>query len=220
MIAAAIFDVDGTLVDSVDLHAKAWQEAFAQFGKKISLHQIRRQIGKGADQLLPVFFSKQELDEVGQELDEYRSELFKKEYLPQVKGFPKVRELFQRIKRDHKRIALASSAKSEELEIYKKVAKVADLIEDETSSQDADKSKPHPDIFEAALQRLPGITLDQVIVVGDTPYDAEAAAKANLQTIGFLCGVWNEKHLRQAGCVAIYKNPADLLARYDKSPLA
>jgi HAD superfamily hydrolase (TIGR01549 family) len=220
MIAAAIFDVDGTLVDSVDLHAKAWQEAFAQFGKKISLHQIRRQIGKGADQLLPVFFSKQELDEVGQELDEYRSKLFKKEYLPQVKGFPKVRELFQRIKRDHKRIALASSAKSEELEIYKKVAKVADLIEDETSSQDADKSKPHPDIFEAALQRLPGITLDQVIVVGDTPYDAEAAAKANLQTIGFLCGVWNEKHLRQAGCVAIYKNPADLLARYDKSPLA
>jgi HAD superfamily hydrolase (TIGR01549 family) len=220
MITAAIFDVDGTLVDSVDLHAKAWQEAFAQFGKKISLHQIRRQIGKGADQLLPVFFSKQELDEVGQELDEYRSELFKKEYLPQVKAFPKVRELFQRIKRDHKRIALASSAKSEELEIYKKVAKVADLIEDETSSQDADKSKPHPDIFEAALQRLPGITLDQVIVVGDTPYDAEAAAKANLQTIGFLCGVWNEKHLRQAGCVAIYKNPADLLARYDKSPLA
>jgi HAD superfamily hydrolase (TIGR01549 family) len=220
MITAAIFDVDGTLVDSVDLHAKAWQEAFAQFGKKISLHQIRRQIGKGADQLLPVFFSKQELDEVGQELDEYRSELFKKEYLPQVKAFPKVRELFQRIKRDHKRIALASSAKSEELEIYKKVAKVADLIEDETSSQDADKSKPHPDIFEAALQRLPGITLDQVIVVGDTPYDAEAAAKANLQTIGLLCGVWNEKHLRQAGCVAIYKNPADLLARYDKSPLA
>lgn len=220
MIAAAIFDVDGTLVDSVDLHAKAWQEAFAQFGKKISLHQIRRQIGKGADQLLPVFFSKQELDEVGQELDEYRSELFKKEYLPQVKGFPKVRELFQRIKRDHKRIALASSAKSEELEIYKKVAKVADLIEGETSSQDADKSKPHPDIFEAALQRLPGITLDQVIVVGDTPYDAEAAAKANLQTIGLLCGVWNEKHLRQAGCIAIYKNPADLLARYDKSPLA
>jgi HAD superfamily hydrolase (TIGR01549 family) len=220
MIAAAIFDVDGTIVDSVDLHAKAWQEAFAKFGKKISLHQIRRQIGKGADQLLPVFFSKQELDEFGKELDEYRSELFKKEYLPQVKGFPKVRELFQRIKRDHKRIALASSAKSEELEIYKKVAKVADLIEGATSSHDADKSKPHPDIFEVALQRLPGITLDQVIVVGDTPYDAEAAAKANLQTIGLLCGVWNEKHLRQAGCIAVYKNPADLLARYDKSPLA
>jgi HAD superfamily hydrolase (TIGR01549 family) len=221
MIEAAIFDVDGTIIDSVDLHAKAWQAAFAKFGKKISLHQIRRQIGKGADQLLPVFFSEQELDEFGKELDEYRSELFKKEYLPLVKGFPKVRELFQRIKHDRKRIALASSAKAEELEIYKKIAKVADLIESQTSSAGADKSKPHPDIFEAALGQLPGITLDQVIVVGDTPYDAEAAAKANLQTIGLLCGGgWKEKHLRQAGCIAIYKNPADLLARYDKSPLA
>jgi HAD superfamily hydrolase (TIGR01549 family) len=220
MIEAAIFDVDGTIVDSVDLHAKAWQAAFAKFGKNISLHQIRRQIGKGADQLLPVFFSKHELDEFGKELDEYRSELFKKEYLPLVKGFPKVRELFQRIKRDRKRITLASSAKAEELEIYKQITKIADLIEGETSSQDADKSKPHPDIFEAALRQLPGIMLDQVIVVGDTPYDAEAAAKANLQTIGLLCGCWKEIDLRQAGCIAIYKNPADLLARYDKSPLA
>jgi HAD superfamily hydrolase (TIGR01549 family) len=222
MIQAAIFDVDGTIIDSVDLHAKAWQAAFAKFDKKISLHQIRRQIGKGADQLLPVFFSKQELDEFGKELDEYRADLFKKEYLPKVKGFPKVRELFQRIKQDHKRIALASSAKAEELENYKKIAQITDLIESETSSEDADKSKPYPDIFEAALRQLPGIRLHQVIVVGDTPYDAEAAAKANLQTIGLLCGGggWKEKHLRQAGCIAIYKNPADLLARYDKSPLA
>lgn len=220
MIEAAIIDVDGTIVDSVDLHAKAWQAAFAKFGKKISLSQIRRQIGKGADQLLPLFFSQQELDEFGKELDGHRSELFEKEYLPLVKGFPKVRELFQRIKRDGKRIALASSAKAEEIQIYKKITKIGDLIESETSSEDADKSKPHPDIFEAALRRLPGVTLDQVIVVGDTPYDAEAAAKANLQTIGLLCGGWKEKELHQAGCIAIYKNPADLLAHYDKSPLA
>jgi HAD superfamily hydrolase (TIGR01549 family) len=220
MIEAAIIDVDGTIVDSVDLHAKAWQAAFAKFGKKISLSQIRRQIGKGADQLLPVFFSQQEMDEFGKELDGHRSELFEKEYLPLVKGFPKVRELFQRIKRDGKRIALASSAKAEEIQVYKKIAKIGDLIESETSSEDADKSKPHPDIFEAALGWLPGVTLDQVIVVGDTPYDAEAAAKANLQTIGLLCGGWKEKELRQAGCIAIYKNPADLLAHYEKSPLA
>jgi HAD superfamily hydrolase (TIGR01549 family) len=220
MIAAVIFDIDGTIVDSVDLHAKAWQAAFAKFGKEISRHRIRRQVGKGADQLLPIFLSKQELGEFGKELDEYRSELFKKEYLAQVKRFPKVPELFQRIKRDRKRIALASSAKAEELEAYKKIAQIDDLIESETSSQDADKSKPYPDIFEAALRQLPGITLHQAIVVGDTPYDAEAAAKANLQTIGLLCGSWKEKELRQAGCIAIYKNPADLLARYDKSPLA
>jgi HAD superfamily hydrolase (TIGR01549 family) len=220
MIAAVIFDIDGTIVDSVDLHAKAWQAAFAKFGKEISRHRIGRQVGKGPDQLLPIFLSKQELEEFGKELDEYRSELFKKEYLAQVKRFPKVPELFQRIKRDRKRIALASAAKAEELETYKKIAQIDDLIESEPSSQDADKSKPHPDIFEAALRQLPGITLDQAIVVGDTPYDAEAAARANLQTIGLLCGSWKEKELRQAGCIAIYKNPADLLAHYDKSPLA
>jgi len=219
MIEAVIFDIDGTIVDSVDLHARAWQAAFAKFGKEIPLHKIRRQIGKGADQLLPALLSKQAIDEYGKELDEYRAELFKKEYLPRVKGFPKVRELFQRIKQDNKRIALASSAKADELGTYKKIAQVGDLIESETSSEDAAKSNPYPDIFEAALQQLPGINLDKVIVVGDTPYDAEAAAGANLQTIGLLCGGWKEPSLRRAGCIAVYKNPAHLLAHYRQSPL-
>ena len=161
MIEAVIFDIDGTIVDSVDLHARAWQAAFAKFGKEISLQKIRQLIGKGADQLLPALLSTKAIDEYGKELDEYRAELFKKEYLPRVKGFPKVRELFQRIKRDNKRIALASSAKGDEIETYKKIAQVGDLIESETSSEDAAKSKPYPDIFEAALQQLPRINLEQ-----------------------------------------------------------
>ncbi|HVF27838.1 MAG TPA: HAD hydrolase-like protein, partial [Pyrinomonadaceae bacterium] len=86
-IKAVIFDIDGTLVDSVDLHAKAWQETFKKFGKEIPFADVRRQIGKGGDQLLPVFFSKKELDEFGEEMEEYRGELFKKEYLPRVKAF-------------------------------------------------------------------------------------------------------------------------------------
>ena len=129
MIEAVIFDIDGTIVDSVDLHAKAWQAAFAKFGKEISLQKIRHEIGKGADQLLPALLSKKAIDEYGKELDDYQAELFKKEYLPRVKGFPKVRELFQRIKRDNKRIALASSAKEDEIETYKKITRVSDLIE-------------------------------------------------------------------------------------------
>jgi HAD superfamily hydrolase (TIGR01509 family) len=180
---------------------------------------VRRQIGKGSDQLLPVFFSKQQLAEFGEELDKYRSDLFKKDYLPHVKGFPKVRELFERLKKDQKQIALASSAKPDELEAYKKAAGIEDLIESETSSGDAEKSKPHPDIFQAALEHLRGVAPDEIIVVGDTPYDAEAAAKAKLRTIGLLGGGWEEKELRRAGCVAIYRDPADLLARYDESPL-
>jgi HAD superfamily hydrolase (TIGR01549 family) len=219
MIEAVIFDIDGTIVDSVDLHAKAWQVAFEKFGKKFSFEAIRRQIGKGADQLLPVFLSKQEMSEFGKDLDEYRGELFKKDYLPRVKAFPKVRELFQRIKRDGKRITLASSAKADELETYKRIAQIGDLVEGETSSGDVDKSKPHPDIFRAALEELHDIGRENVIVIGDTPYDAAAAAKANLRAIGFLCGGWSEEELRHAGCMAIYRDAADLIAHYDKSPL-
>jgi HAD superfamily hydrolase (TIGR01549 family) len=220
MIEAVIFDIDGTLVDSVDLHAKAWQVAFEKFGKDVSFGAIRRQIGKGADQLLPVFFSKDELDQFGDKLDSYRSKLFKEEYLPTVKAFPKVRELFERIKEDGRQIALASSAKDDELKAYKTIARIDDLIKTETSAGDVKKSKPYPDVFAAALEELGNIPPDQVIAVGDTPYDAQAAGKINLRTIGLLCGGWNEEELRRAGCVAIYQDPADLLARYDSSPLA
>jgi HAD superfamily hydrolase (TIGR01549 family) len=219
MIEAVIFDIDGTIVDSVDLHAKAWQRTFSKFGKNILLEAIRSQIGKGADQLLPVYFSNQELEQFGEAMEIYRGELFKKEYLPKVKGFPKVRELFQRIKRDKKQIALASSAKKDELKRYKEIAQIDDLIESETSSDNVERSKPCPDIFEAALKQLGNVTPDSVIVVGDTPYDAEAAAKANVNSIGLLSGGWTQHQLRRSGCIAIYRDPADLLARYEESPL-
>lgn len=220
MIKAVIFDVDGTLVDSVDLHARAWQEALAHFGKQTPYEKVRYQIGKGGDQLMPVFLSEKELEEFGEELEKYRGELFKREYMSRVKAFPAVRDLFERVGRDGKHIALASSAKGDELKVYKKIANITDLVEEETSKDDADKSKPHPDIFEAALARLGDPPLEQTIVVGDTPYDAEAAGKAGLRTIGFLCGGFPEEDLRAAGCFRIYEGAADLLARYDESPLA
>ncbi|MCA1594524.1 MAG: HAD family hydrolase [Acidobacteria bacterium] len=220
MTKAVVFDIDGTLVDSVDLHARAWQEAFAKFGKQIPFDKVRYQIGKGGDQLMPVFFSKAELDEFGDEMEKYRGDLFKREYLPQVRAFPQVRALFERIKADGKRIALASSAKEDEVETYKKIARIEDLVEEQASADDAEKSKPHPDIFEATLEQLGDVRPEEVFVVGDTPYDAEAAGKAGLRTIGFLCGGFPVEDLRGAGCVAIYKDAADLLSRYDESILA
>lgn len=219
MIKGVIFDVDGTIVDSVDLHAQAWQEAFKKFGREVPFEKVRHQIGKGGDQLMPVFFSKEELERFGKEMEEYRGEIYKRDHLSRVTGFPKVRELFERIRRDDKRIALASSAKKDELEVYKEIARISDLIEAETSADDAEKSKPHPDIFEAALKRLGGIAPEKIMVIGDTPYDAEAAGKARLRTVGVLCGGFSEEELRAAGCIAIYKDPADLLALYDDSPL-
>jgi HAD superfamily hydrolase (TIGR01549 family) len=219
MIEAVIFDIDGTIVDSVDLHAKAWQRTFSKFGKNILLEAIRSQIGKGADQLLPVYFSSQELEQFGEAMELYRGELFKKEYLPKVKGFPKVRELFERIKQDKIQIALASSAKKDELKKYKEIAQIDDLIESETSSDNVERSKPCPDIFDAALEQLGNVAPGKVIVVGDTPYDAEAATKVNVNSIGLLSGGWTQHQLRRSGCIAIYRDPADLLARYEESPL-
>jgi HAD superfamily hydrolase (TIGR01549 family) len=220
MIEAAIFDVDGTLVDSVDLHARAWQEALAHFGHTVDFEVVRSQIGKGGDQLLQVFLSPAELAEHGEELEQYRGNLFKRKYLSQVRGFPRVRELFQRLLRDGKRIALASSAKGDELEAYKRAAAIGDLIDTETSSDDAEKSKPHPDIFEAALHRLGNTAPETTLVVGDTPYDAQAARKAHIYAIGILCGGFPANSLLQAGCIALYRDPADLLAKYENSPLA
>jgi HAD superfamily hydrolase (TIGR01549 family) len=220
VLKAVIFDIDGTLIDSVDLHARAWQEALAHFGKQVEYERVRYQIGKGGDQLMPVFLSEEELERFGKELEEYRGELFKREYLSRVKGFPAVRELFERIEREGLRIALASSAKADELKTYKKIAHIEDLVEEETSSDDAEKSKPHPDIFEAALERLGDTEPSEAIVVGDTPYDAEAAGKAGIKTIGFLCGGFPEEDLRAAGCIRIYRDAADLLAHFDSSPLA
>ncbi len=220
MIKAVIFDVDGTLVDTVDLHARAWQEAFAHFGRQFGYERVRYQIGKGGDQLMPVFLSKQELEEFGEELEEYRGELFKRDYLPRAKGFPAVRELFERARAEGLQIALASSAKGDELKAYKRLARIEDLVEEETSADDAERSKPHPDIFEAALERLEGVKPSEAVVVGDTPYDAEAAGKAGIKTVGLLSGGFPEEDLRAAGCVKIYRDAADLLANYDASPLA
>lgn len=214
MIKAIIFDVDGTLIDSVDLHARAWQETFKHFGRDIPLADVRSQIGKGGDQLLPVFFNAAELAEKGETMEDYRGQLFKEHYLGRVRSFPQVRPLFERLLKDGKHIVLASSAKKDEVEQYKEIAQIADLIKAETSSDDAEKSKPHPDIFIAALAELKGVGLDEAIVVGDTPYDAIAAGKAGLKTIGVLCGGFPEAELRGAGCIAIFQDPADLLAWY------
>jgi phosphoglycolate phosphatase-like HAD superfamily hydrolase len=216
MIEAAIFDVDGTLVDTVDQHAIAWQRTFAHFGHDIEFNAIRSQIGKGGDQLMPVFLPKQEVERHGKQIEAYRLELFKRDYLPNVRGFPKVRALFKRIASEGKRIALATSAKGEELEAYKKAADIADLVHDETSSDDAERSKPHPDIFEAALARL-NLTPERAVIIGDSPYDAEAAGKAGLKTIGVLCGGFAETELRKAGAAQIFDDPADLLANFERS---
>ena len=220
MPKAVIFDVDGTLIDSNDLNAQAWQDAFRDYGHEISLDDIRGQIGKGGDQLIPVFLDQEDLAAQGEQLEKHRTQVYQQRYLPRATAFPEVRALFERLRAEGTRVALASSAKKLELETYKKAANIADLVAEQTTTDDAEHSKPHPDIFLAALQRLGSIAPADVLVVGDTPYDAEAAGKAGLRAVGVLCGGFPEDALRNAGCIAIYRDPADLLAQFDRSPLA
>lgn len=218
-LSAVILDIDGTLVDSNDLHARAWLEAFAHFGIELSYDVVRGQIGKGADQLVPSLIGPTRQKQFGEELTEYRSQLFKDKYLSQVRGFLKVRELFQRNLRDGHKIALASSAKDDELKQLKRAAGIEDLVDEQTSSDDAEKSKPHPDIFAAALRRL-RVDANKAIAVGDTPYDAIAATHLHIRSIGVLCGGFPKAELKQARCIEIYRDPSDLLRNYDRSALA
>jgi HAD superfamily hydrolase (TIGR01549 family) len=207
-------------VDSVDLHARAWKEAFRHFGYDFKFREIRQQIGKDSDKLIPDFLQPKEVQPIGKELDRYRSERWKTKYLKKVKPFPKVRELLERIRRDGKQIVLASSAKGDELETYKKIANIEDLVDKETSADDVESSKPDPDIVHAALEKLGNPDPAEVIMVGDTLYDAEAAKKAGVRPIGVLSGGFPEIELRAAGCVAIYDDVADLPEHYEESPLA
>jgi HAD superfamily hydrolase (TIGR01509 family) len=219
IIKAVIFDVDGTLVDSNDLHVEAWQEAFRCYGKELAFVDIHRHMGKGADQLMPVFCSPNELDDYGSELEKYRVDLFANDYLPRVKPFPKVRDLFQKIKDHGLQIALASSAKEEEVETHKKTLGIGKFLETATSADDVEKSKPNPDIFQASLAGLKNVKPVEAVVIGDTPYDVIAASKAGIQTIGLLSGGFTEAELRESGAVEVYEDAADLLDHYDQSML-
>jgi HAD superfamily hydrolase (TIGR01509 family) len=216
---AAIFDMDGTLLDSVDLHALAWQEALLKFGHDVGFEQARSQIGKGGDKLLPVFLSADEQRDHGKELEEWRSNRFKVEYLPLVRPFSAVPDQLRRVRDSGVQIAVASSAKKDELDKYLDIAGIADLVDSTTSSDDVEESKPAPDIFETVLKKLE-IDGSEAVAIGDTPYDAEAAGKAKIATIGVLCGGFTESSLRQAGCAEIYPGPAALSARFAKSLLA
>jgi len=217
---AVIFDIDGTLTDSVDIHAMAWREALQKFRHDVPYERVRKQIGKGGDQLLQTVLSRADLEDHGEELDRYRGELFKRKYLELIRPLSMVPELFRRIREQGTKIVLASSAKRDEVEHYEKLLHIEDLVEHETSADDAERSKPHPDIFAAAMERLGNPSATEVIAVGDTAYDAQATAQISVACVGVLSGGWSRQELRRAGCIEVFAGPADLLARFDESPLA
>ena len=217
MIKAALFDVDGTLIDSNDAHARAWAEAFAEFGVDVDFAQVRRSIGMGGDKLMPAVAGISEDTPKGHAIAERRREIFKTKYMPRLKPFSGARELVAALKKRGLTLVAASSAKKDELKPLLEIVGADVFLDAATSSDDAEESKPDPDIVHAALKQA-GARPAEAVMVGDTPYDIEAATRAGVRVIALRCGGWSDADLK--GAVAIHDGPADLLAHLDRSPLA
>lgn len=218
-IRGVILDVDGTLVNSNDAQAHSWVEAMSKYGYAISFEQVRPLIGKGGDKLLPETIGISKDSEDGKKISQEQKKIFMTQYLPTLSAFPGARELLEHMHARGLKLAIATSAQPDELKGLLPVIgpDIQDLFKEETSAKDAKQSKPSPDIMHATLERL-GYSPEQVIMVGDTPYDIESAAKVHVGTIAFRSGGWGDRDL--AGAVAIYNDTADLLTHYATSPLA
>lgn len=216
-LRGVLLDVDGTLVDSNDLHAHAWVDALAEVGIDVPFDAVRHAIGMGGDKLLPQVAHIEKDSPQGEKASKRRGEIFKAKYLGQVQAFPQTRDLLQRMKDEGLTLVIASSSEKEEVESLLQIAGAEHLIDAMSTSQDAGSSKPAPEPIEAALKKG-NLQPEQVLMLGDTPYDVEAAANAQVQTIALRSGGWQDKDLAKA--LAIYADPADLLAQYTQSPLS
>lgn len=218
MVGALLCDIDGTLVQSNWLHAEAWQIAFGAMGIHLELEALRRQIGKGGDELIPVFVPWWKRDIVEEPLKDFRKYVFQHGLRQKVQPIPGVRDLLLRAKAEGIRVAIATSSDKDDLEVMLKVAGIDDLVDEMTSAADTERAKPHPDIFAAAIKKL-GLPPAQCVALGDTPYDAESAGKAGIRTIGVMTGGWSREDLFAEGCVEVYESAADLLAHFEESTL-
>lgn len=216
-IRGLLFDVDGTLIDSNDAHTKAWLQALAEQGFEFSHDRIYHLIGMGGDKLIPELTGQSAESSLGRQLSAKHTEFFNNYYLPMLRPTPGARDLLQFLRDKGFQLVVATSANPQELQKLLKVAKITGFFDEETSKGDAAASKPSPDIVQAALDKA-GLAADEVLMVGDTPYDIESAKNAGVDTIALRCGGWQDHDLK--GAIAIYDSPADLLNNYVRSPLA
>lgn len=214
-IRGVLLDIDGTLVDSNDAHAHAWQEALARGGYSVPFDKVRAAIGMGSDNLLPALIGVKKDTEQGKQLSKWWKGVFEHKYLPHLKPFPQSHELLKRMKEVRLKLVVASSSEGKMLEQLLKIAGADGLIEDSASTSDARHSKPDPDIVQAALAEIK-LPADQALMLGDTPYDIESAGKVGVGVVAVRCGGWGDADLK--GAVAIYNGPADLLAHFEESP--
>ncbi|WP_404712966.1 HAD family hydrolase [Sphingomonas sp. MMS24-J13] len=216
-IRAVLFDIDGTLVDSNEQHVNAWAFAFRDEGHPQERDDIRAQIGKGGDLLVPALLPTASED-VRQRIADAQGAHFKTIYLDQIRPFADAAALVRHVHHSGRKVVLASSAKQEELDHYIELLELDGIIDATSSIDDVETSKPEPDIFAVALEKV-SVAADDAIVIGDTIYDVAAALRAGIVTIGVTSGPFDERQLRDAGAIAVYRDVAALLAHFDRSPL-
>ena len=213
---AVLLDIDGTLADSNDAHALAWVQVLAESGRRVPFERVRPLIGKGGDKVLPELTGLDDESPEGRAIVDRRREIFQSVHLPHVKPTRGAAELVAWLGDEALKVVVATSAGADEVKGLLEAAGVSDLIDASSSSDDAERSKPDPDIIVAALQQA-DCRPDQAVMIADTPYDIEAGTRAGVGVIALRCGGWwSDRAL--AGALAIYDDPADLLARFGESP--
>jgi len=215
VIKAALLDVDGTLIDSNEAHAQTWWATLTQFGYRVTVARVRELIGKGADKLLPEAAGVERESRSAREMIAYRSTLFRVRCIPHLKTFPGARGFIEALLKRHIRPVVATSAGKDELGAILKTTGLADLLVRATTSSDTARSKPDPDIVKCAL-RVAECEPGEAVMLGDTPYDVEAANRAGVRIVALRSGCWDDKSL--AGAESIYENTQDLLDHFEDSP--
>lgn len=217
MANAVFFDIDGTLVDSNNLHVEAWVRAFADAGHEVARERIAGQIGKGADNLVPALIpgaSEEDAEAIG----DRQGAIFKADFIDRVRPFPKAHDLVARVHQAGLTMVLASSAGKEELKHYCDLLDIGNLVDVATTIDDVGTSKPAPDIFAVARDKA-DVPADTVTVVGDSPFDMDAARTCGMRRLAVRSGGFDDAALTEAGAQAIYDDVAALLAGFDASPL-
>jgi phosphoglycolate phosphatase-like HAD superfamily hydrolase len=216
-LRGCLLDVDGTLIDSNDAHARSWVDVLTEYEFDVTYAQIRALIGMGGDKLVRAVTGLDVEKGRGKELVQRRTERFRRDYLPSLRATAGAHELVARMKGAGLRLVIATSARDQELNALLEQAGLSELIRRRTTSDDAEESKPDPDIVHAALRRG---ELDpaSTVMLGDTPYDIEAATRAGVDAIALRCGGWWADDAL-GGSIAIYDDPAELVREYARSPL-
>ncbi|GLV58801.1 haloacid dehalogenase [Dictyobacter sp. S3.2.2.5] len=218
-IKGVILDIDGTLIESNEAHARSWVDAMEEAGHHVAFEKVAPMIGMGGDKVLPEALNIDKDSPEGERISKRRKEIFKQKYLQTVKALPGAADLLRHMHDKGLKLVIATSSDPDDLKNLLQIIgpHIEDLFENATTSKDAPQSKPDPDVVHVAIEKIK-LSPQELVMVGDTAYDIEAASQASVPTIAFRSGGWSDQDLK--GAVAIYDGPGDLLQHYDESPLA